>query len=35
LQREALREEIRQALDGDPDPEKFRELAERLLQLAA
>jgi hypothetical protein len=35
LQREALREEIRQALDGDPDPEKFRELAERLLLLAA
>jgi hypothetical protein len=35
LQRQALREEIQQALDGDPDPERFRELAERLLQLAA
>src|SRR5262245_1333439 len=35
LRQEALREEIQQALDGPPDPERFRELAERLLQLAA
>jgi hypothetical protein len=30
-----LREEIDEALSGTPDPERIRELAERLLALAA
>jgi DDE superfamily endonuclease len=35
LQREVLRAEIREALAGPPSKEKFRALAERLLELAA
>lgn len=35
LQREALREEINEALRGAPDKEQIRALAERLLALAA
>jgi hypothetical protein len=35
LQRQALRGEIDEALSGPPDPERIRELAERLLALAA
>lgn len=35
LQRQALRGEIDAALSGPPNPARFRELAERLLALAA
>jgi DDE superfamily endonuclease len=35
LQRELLREEIEVALAGRPDKQQFRELAERLLRMAA
>ena len=35
LQREVLRQEIEAVLAGPPDPQRFRELAERLLDLAA
>jgi len=35
LQRQVLRQEIDAALAGSPDPGKIRELAERLLSLAA
>jgi hypothetical protein len=35
LRRQVLREEIDEALSGTPDPERIRELAERLLALAA
>jgi SRSO17 transposase len=35
LQREVLRAEIQEALAGPPSKEKFRALAERLLELAA
>jgi hypothetical protein len=35
LQREALREEITEALAGRPDKEKMRALTERLLEFAA
>jgi hypothetical protein len=34
LQRQVLRQEIDAALTGDPEPERIRELAERLLALA-
>ena len=35
LQREVLRQEIEAVLSGPPDPQRFRELAEKLLDLAA
>ena len=35
LRREVLRGEIEAALSGPPSKERFRELAERLLELAA
>ena len=35
LQREVLRAEIEEALAGEPNRERFRQLAERLLALAA
>jgi hypothetical protein len=35
LQREALREEIEEALSGRPTKQRIRELAQRLLELAA
>jgi hypothetical protein len=35
LQREVLRQEIEAVLAGPPDPQRFRELAEKLLDLAA
>ena len=35
LQREVLRQEIEAALAGRPSKQRFRELAERLLELAA
>ena len=35
LQRQVLRQEIDEALSGQPSKERFRELAERLLALAA
>jgi hypothetical protein len=35
LQRQVLRQEIDAALAGTPNPERMRELAERLLALAA
>ena len=35
LQREVLRAEIQEALSGRPTKQKIRELAERLLDLAA
>src|SRR5947209_52125 len=34
LQRQVLRQEIDEALAGPPNPERFRELAEKLLALA-
>lgn len=34
LQREVLRQEIEAVLAGPPDPQRFRELAEKLLDLA-
>ena len=35
LQHEVLRQEIEAVLSGPPNPEKYRELAEKLLALAA
>jgi hypothetical protein len=35
LQREVLRQEIEAVLAGPPNPQRFRELAEKLLDLAA
>jgi hypothetical protein len=35
LQREVLRQEIEAALAGPPSKQRFRELAEGLLELAA
>jgi hypothetical protein len=35
LQREVLRQEIEAVLAGPPDRQRFRELAEKLLDLAA
>jgi DDE superfamily endonuclease len=35
LQREVLRQEIEAVLSGPPDTQRFRELAEKLLELAA
>ena len=35
LQREVLRAEIEEALAGEPTRERIRELAERLLAMAA
>jgi hypothetical protein len=35
LRREVLRREIEAVLAGPPDPQRYRELAERLLELAA
>jgi hypothetical protein len=35
LQREVLRQEIEAVVAGPPDRQRFRELAEKLLELAA